>query len=114
PLQFQAFGLGRVGGPPVGRQPLLLEPLRLTPFGLLALHLESVRLEAFLTPALPLQLLRLLGGSPPLGIDLRGPLGLDALSRQFLREGAFGLTALDLTALGLDPRLLQPLDLQAV
>ena len=85
-LQFKAFGFGRVGRPPFGRPSLLLEPLRLTPFGLLTLHLEPVCLKAFLPPALPLDLLRLLSGRPSLGLDPRGPLGLGAVGRQFLRR----------------------------
>ena len=73
-----------------------------------------MRLETFLPPALPLELLRLLGGRPSLGLDPRGALGLRALGRQFLGERTLGLPTLGLASFGLGPRLLQPLHLQPV
>jgi hypothetical protein len=111
-LQLQPFGIGRVSSLLLAGAPLGLEPLTL--LGLASLDLQPVRLDAFLTPALPLQPLRLLGRSSSLCFESLRLFHPSAFGSQLSRSGTFGFEPLDLAPLRLDPGLRHEFQLQLV
>jgi hypothetical protein len=94
--------------PEPGLETLRLQPLRLTALGFPSFNLEPVRLDTFRALALPLDPLRLLGGSPSLGLQQLGLICRSLLGRETFRGGTFGCDQFCFATLGIEPRVFPP------